>query len=179
MPKQILFIHGAGGYEEDEKLVESLRDELGAAYNVRYPKMPGGDATAYDPWKNQLAEELAKFDGEVVIAGHSLGASVALQYLSEEESITEITGVFLLAPPYWGVEDWDVDEFKRPSDFAAKLPENTPMFFYYTRDDETVPLSHLAMYQEKLPQASYREFATGGHQFTDDIPEIAKDIRDT
>ena len=42
--RQILFIQGggAGAHDEwDDKLVESLRRELGGGYEVRYPRMPG------------------------------------------------------------------------------------------------------------------------------------------
>ena len=41
--RQILFIQGggAGAHDEwDDKLVESLRQELGGGYEVRYPRMP-------------------------------------------------------------------------------------------------------------------------------------------
>jgi hypothetical protein len=41
--RQILLIQGggAGAHDEwDDKLVESLRRELGGEYDVRYPRMP-------------------------------------------------------------------------------------------------------------------------------------------
>jgi hypothetical protein len=48
--RQILFIQGggAGAHDEwDDKLVESLRRELGAGHEVRYPRMPGEGDPAY------------------------------------------------------------------------------------------------------------------------------------
>ena len=41
MSRLVLFIQGGGngGYEEDAKLVASLRKALGKAYKVLYPKM--------------------------------------------------------------------------------------------------------------------------------------------
>jgi uncharacterized protein len=53
-----------------------------------------------------------------------------------------------------------------------------PMFLYYSRDDEVVPLEHLALYKAKLPQATVREFDGCGHQFGDDLSEVARDIRE-
>ena len=47
MKKRVLFVHGAGGYEEDKKLVANLRDALGAAYDVPYPKMPDADSPEF------------------------------------------------------------------------------------------------------------------------------------
>ena len=40
----------------------------------------------------------------------------------------------------------------------AKLAEDLPVFFYHSRDDEVVPIAHLALYAERLPQATMREF---------------------
>jgi hypothetical protein len=39
-----------------------------------------------------------------------------------------------------------------------------------------VPFAHLAMYAEKLPQATIREVDGGGHQFNNDLSEVALDI---
>ncbi len=115
-------------------------------------------------------------DGEVILVGHCLGASVLLKYLSDGKVEKLVAGVFLVAPPYWGVEDWEVDEYALQRDFASKLPEGLPIFFYHSRDDEWVPFAHLALYAEKLPRATIREFDGRGHQFGDDLSEVARDI---
>ena len=104
MKRQVLFIHGGGGqeaYEEDEKLAADLRDVLGDAYAVRYPKMPVNHE--YEAWREQIARELAALGWDVVLVGHSLGASILLKYLSEEELEKPVAGIFLIAPPYWGL----------------------------------------------------------------------------
>jgi predicted alpha/beta hydrolase family esterase len=177
MKKRVLFVHGAGGYEEDKELVANLRDALGAAYDVRYPKMPEQDSPQYEAWKDQIARELTALDGDVILVGHSLGASILLKYLSEEKVEKPIAGLFLVAPPYWGAEDWEVSEYELRRDFAAKLPKELPAYFYHSRDDEWVPFVHLALYAEKLPQATIREFDGRGHQFNDNLSEVARDIR--
>jgi predicted alpha/beta hydrolase family esterase len=175
---QVLFVHGGGqgAFEEDEKLAASLRDTLGSAYDVRYPKMPDEDSPEYEAWRDQIARELAALDGEVILVGHSLGASVLLKCLSEGKVEKPVVGVFLVAPPYWGVEDWEVREYALQEDFASKLPEGLPVFLYHSRDDEWVPFAHLALYGEKLPWATVREFDGRGHQFDDDLSEVARDI---
>ena len=125
----------------------------------------------YAAWRDRIARELAALDGEVTLVGHSLGASILLKYISEERTATPI-----VAAPYWGVEDWEVDEYVLQEDFASKLPEGLPMFFYHSRDDEWVPFAHLALYAERVPQAIFREFDGRGHQFDDDLSEVAHDI---
>lgn len=178
MRKRVLFIHGGGegAYEEDRNLALSLQDALGAAYDVQVPKMPNEDRPEYEAWKERITKELDALGGEVILVGHSLGASVLLKYLSEEEVEKHVVGLFLVATPYWGVEDWEVDEYALREDFASKIPKEMLVFLYHSRDDEVVPFAHAALYAEKLPRATVQEFDDRGHQFDDDLSEVARDI---
>lgn len=99
MDQQVLFIHGAGGYEEDTKLAVDLQDVLGAAYKVRYPRMPNEDHSGYEAWKQQIVTELAALDDKVILLGHSVGGSILLKFLSEEKMDVPIAGLFLIASP--------------------------------------------------------------------------------
>ena len=178
MTQRILFVHGGGegAHEADEKLAKSLQGALGNPYEVRHPEMPDEDAPEYGAWKYRIAEELAGMDGDVILVGHSLGASILLKYLSEENPETAVSGLFLVATPFWGAEDWEVDEYALDKNFATDLPEGLPIFFYHGRNDEVVPLTHLAFYESKLPRATFRRLDGRGHQFGDDLSEVARDI---
>lgn len=178
MKGQVLFVHGGGegAHAADGRLAASLREALGDAYGVRYPKMPGEDAPEYGAWRDRISEELTRMDGDVILVGHSLGASILLKYLSEEEPEKPIAGAFLLAAPFWGAEDWEVEEYELREGFASKLPEGLPVSLYHGRDDEAVPFEHLALYAKKLPHATVRELVGRGHQFGDDLSDIARDI---
>jgi hypothetical protein len=175
----MLFVHGGGegAHEADQELAARLQDALGAGYEVQFPKMPNEDSPQYGAWKDRISEEIAGIDGDVILAGHSFGASIVLKYLSEEGPERPVAGVFLVATPYWGAEDWEVDEYELQTDFASKLPEGLPMFFYHGRDDEVVPFEHLALYAKKLPRATFREFDGRGHQFGYDLSKVARDIK--
>ncbi len=178
MKRWVLFIHGGGegAYEEDRKLAESLQDALGAAYDVRCSKMPDEDRPVYQAWKERIAKELDVLEGEMILVGHSLGGSILLKYLSEEEVEKPIAGLFLVSTPYWGVEDWEVGEYALWEDFASMIPKEIAVFLYHSRDDEVVPFTHAALYAEQLPQATVRVFDDRGHQFGDDLSEVARDI---
>jgi uncharacterized protein len=179
MKKYVLFVHGGGegAYEEDRKLAADLRDVLGTAYDVRYPKMPDEDHPEYGAWRGRISKDLAAVDGEVILVGHSAGAFVLLKYLSEEAVEKPFAGLFLVAPPYVGSGGWEIEEDALRQDFSSKLPEGLPVFLYHSRDDEVVPFAHLALYKEKLPQATVREFDGRGHQFNYDLSEVAWDIK--
>jgi predicted alpha/beta hydrolase family esterase len=181
MKKDILFIQGGGngGFEADANLVASLQKELGTTYEVHYPKMLP-DETVPDfgrRWLKKIGKEVSSIKGEVILAGHSLGASMLLKFLSENKIKKNIGGIFLIAPPFWsGDEDW-VQPLKLQEDFSNKLPKDVPIFFYQCKDDEVVPFDHFTIYKKNLPLAVYREIASGGHQLNNDLSFVAKDIR--
>ena len=174
----VLFIHGAGegAHAADAKLAASLQDNLGANYRVHCPPMPSEGAPAYAAWHAQIREELNALTDAIVLVGHSLGGSVLLKYLSEERITTPIAGLFLVAAPYWGAVDWEIEEYTLGKTFAAHLPASLPIFFYHSRDDEIVPFDHAEHYVAQLPEATLRTFTNRGHQFHDDLSEVAQDI---
>jgi predicted alpha/beta hydrolase family esterase len=179
MKKQVLFIHGAGegAYAEDEKLAVSLQAALGTEYHVLYPKLPNEEDPEDVAWIAQISKELASVDNNVILVGHSAGGAVLLKYLLKEYVDQPIAGVFLISIPFWGPEDEEDDIYTLREGFASQLPKGVPIFLYHSRDDEWVPFAHLAMYAERIPQATIHEFDGRGHQFNNDLSEVAGDIK--
>jgi uncharacterized protein len=172
MTKTVLFIQGAGAYAEDKKLANNLSQALGTGYRVHYPAMPNEDRPDYAEWQAQVNQALNSLEGEIILVGHSLGGSMLLNYLVEEQSQKRFSGLVVLATPFW-----KMDEYALPENFAAELPKELPLFFYHNEDDAIVRIEHLARYAEKLPTATIRRFATGGHQFDNDLAAVAEDIK--
>ena len=182
MKREVLFIQGAGkgAYKEDEKLIASLRQLLGREYEVHYPAMQNEDDADYETWKRQIEKNLAELDGVVIVVGHSLGASILIKCLAEGDT-KKITGIFLIATPFWGGDKgWKYEGYEAltlPEGPVDKLPANAPVFFYHSRDDEVVPFAHLALYAQKFPQATIRELNGRGHQLNNDLSEVVEDIK--
>ncbi len=179
MNKPMLFFQGGGegGYKADTALVASLQKALGKEYDVNYPEIEPDETAPDFGWMQQMGGKISEAGSNIILAGHSFGASMVLKYLSENSVHKKITGIFLLATPFWnGKEDWQKG-LKLREDFADHLPNEVPMFFYRCQDDDEVPISHLAHYQQKLTQATFREIKKGGHQFNTDLTLIAKDIK--
>lgn len=177
--KNILFVQGGGngGYEADAKLVASLKAALGPAYDVHYPQIQTDESMPDFGWLKQIGEEISDIQGEVILVAHSLGASLLLKCLSENEVKKPIGGIFLISTPFWrGNEEW-VRGLKLQKDFAEKLPKNVPLFLYHSKDDDEVPYHHLQLYSQKLPHANVRTISNGGHQLNNDLSLIAKDIK--
>jgi serine hydrolase len=179
MKKQVLFIQGGGegAHEEDNKLAISLQHELGGEYNVIYPKMPEEEGLGYEAWKAQISKELAALNGKVILVGHSVGSSMLLKHLTEEGLERPLAGIFLIAAPYWGLGGWQMDKFTLDEGQTANILKGLPIFFYHSHDDNIVPFAHLVLHVEKFPQATIREFDGRGHQFNNDLSEVAADIK--
>jgi uncharacterized protein len=154
-----------------------LQSALGATYEVHYPQMPDEDAPDFG-WGRKIGQEIAALQGEVILVGHSLGASMLLKYLSENAVNRKIGGIFLISTPFWGRDESWQESLSLQENFAEKLPEGVPIFLYHSRDDEEVDFAHLRMYAKKLPQATLREVTSGGHQLGNDLTQVAQDIQD-
>lgn len=176
--KQVIFLQGAGdgAYEEDEKLAASLRKALGEGYAVHYPRMPDDSATDVE-WTRRIGSAIKASEGDVIVVAHSVGGTALLKYFAENEVPRPIAGIFLVAVPYWAKGGWDYEGFTIAEDFPDKVPKGVPVFFYHNRDDETVPFAHLALYTARFPQAVVREGASGGHQFNNDLTQVAEDVK--
>ncbi|RFZ91016.1 hypothetical protein D0C36_18910 [Mucilaginibacter conchicola] len=179
MMKHILFIQGGGddGYNPDKKLVDDLQNELSSDFKIAYPELRSDESAPDFGWLKQIEKEMHAMQNPFVIVAHSLGASMLLKYLSENEVTKKPSATFLLATPFWsGAEDWK-QGLKLNDNFARKLPEDVPYFFYHCKDDEEVQFEQMSVYRNKIPHAAFREFENGGHMFKAHLKIIADDIK--
>lgn len=181
MKKQVLFIHSAGNQDSHQgssELLAYLKDSLGDEYNLLYPKMPNPENPRYKLWEVLLEKEFATLDGEVFLIGHSLGGSVLLKYLAEKNMDCLISGLFMIAAPYWGKDDdWQVNEYILPDNFATKLSQISHIFLYHSHNDEVVPLKHFEYYKQKLPKANTHILDGDEHYFNNGLPKLIDDIK--
>src|SRR5689334_4978872 len=86
MIHQLLFIQGGGEGTHDEwddKLVASLREELGQEYEIHYPRMPREEDPSYELWKPELERVLGTLRDGAILVGHSVGGTILLKFLTE------------------------------------------------------------------------------------------------
>ena len=175
----VLFVQGGGkgAHDEDAMLAASLQRALGGDYKVHFPRMPDEDDPDVRTWKQAISDELSRLGEKPVLVGHSVGGSMLLKYLSEEEVSKPLGGLFLLAAPSWDKDKWNFADLKLPRDIDKRLASIPRIFLYHSRDDATVPFGHLALHAARLPKATVREVEGRGHQFGNDLSDVARDIR--
>src|SRR5215217_8301201 len=158
MPRTILVAHSAGPQgtgEGSDPIVRRLREELGADYEVHFPRMPGIDEPDYEAWRDRLSDEFAELQGPVIVVGHSLGASVALKCMAEGLLADQVSGLVLAETPHWGTSGWE-REWALPEDWPTAETRLPPTFLFHSRDDEEIPFTHLDLYAKRLPDAEVR-----------------------
>lgn len=179
MKRQLLFVQGGGKGvhdEWDDKLVESLRRELGQDYEIQYPRMPNEDDPRYAAWKTTLERVLAGLRDDAILVGHSVGGTILVKVLSEQSAARKFGSIFLIATPFVGDGGWPSDDLQFPSDLGARLPADVPIHFYHGLADDVAPPSHMELYARLVPQARVHHLPGRDHQLNDDLKEVAAAI---
>ena len=177
--RQILFIQGAGAGTHDEwdnHLCDSLRRELGAGYEIRYPRMPDEDDPTYARWSVAISQEIAALDDGAVVAGHSLGATMLTHVLSTQPPRCRLGAIVLIAAPFVGAGGWSGDEYELPSDLGASLPHGVPVHVFQGLQDDTAPPAHADLYAGAIPQAQVHRLPGYDHQLNNDLSQVAQVI---
>jgi pimeloyl-ACP methyl ester carboxylesterase len=177
--RQVLFIQGggAGAHDDwDDKLVDSLRRELGDEHDVRYPRMPDEDDPGYARWSAAIRHELAGLDDGAIVAGHSVGGTILVNTLAEQPPERELAAVVLIAAPFVGAGGWPGDDITLPSDLGARLPQGARVHVFHGLEDDTAPPSHASLYARAIPQAQLHLLPGRDHQLNDDLADVARAI---
>lgn len=181
MKKQILFAHSGGAQGSPGKgsydFVKWLQKSLGTGYEIAYPIIEDPEAPTYNMWKTVFDEEFSALYGKIILIGHSLGGSLLLKYLSENESDIRIDGLLLVAAPYWGKYGWDMEEFILRKDFSKFLPPIASVHLFHCTNDPVIPFEHLKLYQGNLANAVAHELRCNSHAFADGLPELVATIK--
>ena len=178
--RQVLFIQGGGaGVHDnwDDKLVDSLRRELGDGYEVRYPRMPAEDDPSDATWGPAIREAMATLDDGAVVVGHSVGGTLLVHTLADDTPEVRLAAIVLVAAPFVGAGGWPADEFELPDDLGARLPADVPVHLFHGLDDDTAPAAHAELYARAMPQADVQRLPGRDHQLNNDLREIAVAIR--
>jgi predicted alpha/beta hydrolase family esterase len=178
--KTVLFTHSAGEQSDTEGsglLLAALRAGLGADTRLVAPIMPKPSAPNAAAWEAALGGHLREQQGPLVLVGHSLGGSVIFKYLADHGMPAGLAGVISIAAPFWGIPDWEQEEWYLPRGFEARLADLPRIALYHSRDDDGVPVSHLDRYAKAMPKATVHKVDGRGHLFADGkVDDILGDI---
>ena len=180
MSHEVLFIQGAGETTHDawdNKLVDSLRHELGAGYDIRYPRMPDEANPDYANWSAALQQVFSKLNVEAIVVGHSIGGTILINMLAEQQPTQKLRAIMLIAAPFVGEGGWPSEDWEPQRDIGSKLTAGLAVYIFHGLADDTAPPSHADLYAREIPQAIVCRLPDRDHQLNNDLREIAAVIK--
>jgi pimeloyl-ACP methyl ester carboxylesterase len=178
--RQVLFIQGGGEGTHDEwddKLVDSLRRELGDGYEIRYPRMAAEDDPSAAVWGPAISDAIAALDDGAIVVGHSVGGALLIQTLVERPPDQALGAIVLIAAPFAGEGGWPGGEFEMGSDLGALLPAKVPVHLFHGLADDEVPPAHADLYASAIPQVQVHRLPGRDHQLGNDLGDVGSLIR--
>jgi predicted alpha/beta hydrolase family esterase len=196
MKKQVVIVHGGdtfASYEEYLKFLRNfpinieryktdkddwkpwLREKLGQNYEVILPTMPNKTNAQFEEWKLWFNKLIPFLNKEVILVGHSLGATFLAKYLSENDFPKKIKGVFLVGAVFdKDSEGYSLVNFALPNKLNLQTKN---IYLYHSKDDPVVPFSALHKFEKALPAAHSRTFEDRKHLNQEEFPELLTDIQ--
>ena len=196
MKKQVVVIHGGDSFPTYEEYLDDLRnfeidfneenikgwktnldEDLGDEYEVILPKMPNKTNAKYIEWMIWFEKYFPIIKDNVILVGHSLGASFLAKYLSEEDFPKKIKATFFIAGPYNKDDGRDLVEFIPSEKLDNLTKQGGKIFLYHSKDDPVVHFSELKKFEDRIPTAQTRVFENRKHFNQEELPEIVQDIK--
>jgi pimeloyl-ACP methyl ester carboxylesterase len=180
--RQLLFIQGGGAGTHDgwdDRLVDSLRRELGAGWDIRYPQMPDEDDPSDAAWGPAISAALAALEDGAIVIGHSVGGTLLVGVLATRPPGGDLSAIVLLAAPFAGPGGWPGDGFEMTGDLGGRLPAGVPVHLFHGLADDEVPPAHAGLYAAAIPGARVHRLPGRDHQLGNDLSEVAALIRDS
>ena len=176
-PRQVLFIQGGGAGTHDvwdDKLVDSLRRELGDGWEIRYPRMPAEDDPSIAAWGPAIVREMAHLEDGAIAVGHSVGGTILIQTLAEHAPNVELAAIVLISAPFVGDGGWPGEEFELSDDLGSRLPPGAPVHVFHGLEDDTAPPAHADLYARAIPSAHPHLLPGRNHQLGNDLADVAR-----
>lgn len=193
MKPQLVHIHGGmtfrskAGYlawlktreislEKRVKWSEGYLDEaLGSKFEIIRLRMPCADNARYKEWEMVFDRYVPFLRDGVVLLGVSLGGVFLAKYLASKMLPVHIRSVHLVAPPFDNSlpgEDL-VGGFALRGDLSMIEKNCKDVHFFFSPNDDVVPIGHCEKYAEKLAGAKFNimENVEGHFQITE-FPEL-------
>ncbi|MCX7956016.1 MAG: hypothetical protein N2593_02860 [Patescibacteria group bacterium] len=160
-----------------------LKEELNSYFQIICPRMPCKEKANYFEWKiifEKYLDLLKKEKKPLLFLGYSLGSIFLVKYFSENKVNLKILSIHLVAPPFDKTNS--IEElsggFKLKKDLSLLKKQIKNIYFYFSENDEIVPLYYKKRYQEQFLEAKFFVFKDkNGHFRVEKFPELIKNLK--
>ena len=154
--------------------------ELGKKFEIIRPRFPLSENAQYEDWKIFFERHIPYLRNNVILIGGSLGGIFLAKYLSENKFPKKILATYLVCPPFDDTcfEEDLVGGFKLKSNISLLEKNSKNLTLFFSKDDDSVPVSHAEKYRKKLQKAEIIIYKSkNGHFKIPKFPEIIKMIK--
>lgn len=157
-----------------------LDEKLGKKFEIIRPRMPQSDDAKYEDWKINFERYFPYLRNNIILIGGSLGGIFLAKYLSENRFPKKILATYLICPPF---DDTVIGEdlaggFKLKSDLSLLEKNSKNLYLMFSKDDDSVPISHAEKYGKKLKNSKIIIYKSkSGHFKISKFPEIVEMIK--
>lgn len=158
-----------------------LGKSLGKNFKIIRPRMPLSDNAKYGDWKIHFERYIPYLRNNAILIGNSLGGIFLAKYLSEKKFPKKILSTYLICPPFDDTcfEEDLVGGFKLKSNLSLINKNTKKLTLLFSRDDDSVPVSHAEKYRRKLKDAKIIIYKSkNGHFKISKFPEIVRMIKE-
>jgi hypothetical protein len=158
--------------EKTKKWRDRYEELLGDDWLVIRPQMPSALNAKYSEWVLWFEKYLPYLEANVVLVGHSLGATFLAKYLSERPLPVSAQSLHLVAPAFACPGGFSLD------DTVSAVAERAEVIcLYHSTDDEIVPYEASVRLAEHLPTAEFVTFTDRNHFLQPEFPELIARIK--
>ncbi len=196
MKKQVLIIHGGTVFKKYQDYLaylknykfESLKDfktkywkenlekDLGRGYEVIRPKMPCKRNAKYIEWEIWLNNYLPLLKENIVLVGHSLGATFLIKYLLKNKFPKKISQLHLISAAIKGTDE-DLASFLPPKNLKPLEKICPKIFLWHSKNDPIVPFSDFKILSRQLVRAEKIIYKKRGHFNQKHFKALVKKIK--
>ena len=146
-------------------------------YEVINPIMPNKGFADYNEWKIMFEKTFQYLRNDVILLGHSLGATFLIKYLNKNNFPKKIKKIFLIA---WAFEDDDLEvlwNFNFDKKLKNLKKHENKLVFFQSKDDEVVLYSDLEKFRKIFLTSKYHIFENRWHFIWKEFRELLSEIK--
>lgn len=166
-------------YLERQTWRDSLQSDLGETFKVVRLQMPNKINAKYEEWKIYFHRYLEILGDNIVLLGHSLGATFLVKFLAEETIKNTISRVILVAVPFGekktGPSLGDFI-FENSTNFEA-INSDLKITLFASDNDKLITKDDLEKYQKVIKNLEVKILPDRGHFSQSEFPELISCIK--
>ena len=149
MKEQILIFHGYKAHGDSVWIPWLAQNLEQAGHKVLHPTLPNPAEPNLQDWKNAAQQSIASTQGPLVLIGHSLGGTLLLHLLEEDQPwFSRLSRVILLGSPCFLRET--AKTFYTPGLNWEKIRlHGDKITAVWSEDDHIVPREHIEIIQKE------------------------------